>query len=326
MSVTVVTGAAGFVGDALCEALLARGHEVRGIDLRPTVRDGVTSFVGDLSTDGPWRTAFEGADLVVHAAAIVAESGDRDRFIAVNVGGTRRALEAAADAGVARVVALSSIVVYGNRAPTGAMLSEDAPLVPTGTPYTDTKIGAEHAAMAVALERGLPLTVVRPGDVYGPRSVPWVIRPLDLMRRKLFAHVDGGRWPLSPIHVDDLVVGVLLAAEASGAVGRSYNLAGPPVPSREFFGHHARHLGVHPRDLPAGLVRSLAWSATFGGRAVGREVPFSPEAVEYVTHRSGYATVRARTELGWAPKVELADGLARSFAAVDATARPAATA
>lgn len=319
MSIVVVTGAAGFIGHALCGALTARGDEVRGVDLRPPVRDGVVPVGGDITTDGPWRAAFDGADLVVHTAAIVAEAGDRDQLVAVNVGGTRRVLEAAADAGVARAVALSSIVVYGDRAPVGSMLSEDAPLVPTGGPYTDTKIAAEHAAMSVALERGLPLTIVRLGDVYGARSVPWVLRPLDLMRRRLFVHVDGGRWPLSPIHVDDVVVGTLLAAAEPAAVGRCYNLAGPPVPAREFFDHHARHVGVRPRDLPAGLVRGLAWSAGRGGRAVGWQAPFAAEAVEYLTHRGGYATVRARTELGWAPRVELADGLARSFAELAAT-------
>jgi 2-alkyl-3-oxoalkanoate reductase len=318
MAKVVVTGAAGMIGSELARRCRDRGDRVVGVDLRPVDLPGVEPLVVDLATTGLSRGSgaamLAGADLVIHAAAIVAEAGDRRRFLAVNVEGTRRLVSAAASAGVGRIVHLSSTVVYGGSYPVGAMLDEDAPVVPTGGPYTDTKIGAEHAALHVAAATGAPLTIVRPGDVYGARSVPWVLRPVDLLRRGHFVLVDGGRWPLSPVHVDDVVTGILLAAEVPLAVGRTFNLAGGQVSCATFFGHHARYVGTSMRSLPRAAARAAAATAVFGAQAMGREAPFGPEAVEYVTHPGGYATVRARTELGWSPQVELDEGLARSFA------------
>jgi nucleoside-diphosphate-sugar epimerase len=310
-----ITGAAGFIGSALTEALVARGDEVLALDLAPVELPGVRSLVADVTVDGPWVDAFVGCDVVIHTAALVAEAGDPDRFEAVNVGATRRVCEAAADADVDRVLHLSSVVVYGDRFPKGSMRDEDDPLVPTGGPYTDTKIAAEHAALASATERRLDLTIVRPGDVYGARSKPWVQRPLELLRLGLFMLVDGGVWPLSPVHVDDLVTGILAALDRDAARGRIYNLAGPPVRCRDFFAHHAAHVGRPLVSLPRPAARLAARAIARGAAVAGRPPPLSPEAIEYVTHPGGYATERARRELGWAPQVPLAEGLAAAFAA-----------
>lgn len=307
-------------GAELARRCRDRGDVVVGVDLLPVDLPGVEPVRMDIGgASGPgWAPLLDGADLVIHAAAIVAESGDRQRFVTVNVHGTRSLVAAAAVSGVGRVVHLSSTVIYGGSYPEGSMLDEDAPAIPTGGPYTDTKIGAEHAALQVAAATGVPLTIVRPGDVYGARSVPWVLRPVELLRRGLFVLVDGGRWPRSPVHVDDVVSGILLAADAPVAEGRSYNLAGGQVPCATFFGHHERYVGASARSLPRAAARAAASTARFGAQAIGREAPFGPEAIEYVTHPGGYATVRARTELGWSPRVELAEGLARSFSNLSA--------
>jgi 2-alkyl-3-oxoalkanoate reductase len=313
-----VTGAAGFIGSALVDALVARGDEVLALDLVEVDRPGVRGVVADLATDGPWVDALVGCDLVVHTAAIVTESGDPDRFEAVNVGATRRVCEAAADADVDRVVHLSSIVVYGDRFPRGTFRDEDDPTAPTGRPYTDTKIAAEHAALAAASDRRFDLTILRPGDVYGPGSIPWVHRPLRLLRQRLFVLVDGGVWPLSPVHVDDVVRGILAAIDRDVARGRIYNLAGPPVRAREFFGHHAAHVGRTLVSLPRPAAAAATRAVGGVARTLGRTAPLAPEAIEYITHPGGYATDRARRELDWEPTVDLAEGLAASFAAVDA--------
>jgi 2-alkyl-3-oxoalkanoate reductase len=310
-----VTGAAGFLGSHLAARYRDLGAEVVALDLVAPALDGVTWVPCDVTADGPAWAALDGLDVVVHTAAIVAEVGDPSRFVAVNVAGSRRAAHAAARQGVGRFVHVSSTTVYGASCAPGSMTAEDAPLVPTGGLYTDTKIAAEHAVLHVAAEHGLAVTVVRPGDIYGVRSQPWIERPLALAARGLLPLVDGGRWWLSPTHVDDVVDGIIRAAAAPHAAGRAYNLAGPPVPVRDFFGHHARHLGVSLPSLPRAVVRALGVGAEVGARWLGGTPPFAASSLEYVTHAGGYASDRAREELGWEPRVPLEDGLARTLAA-----------
>lgn len=311
MPVAVVTGSHGFIGRAVTERLRAAGHHVRGIDLVP----GDDTVAGDVSRPGRWREALDGADLVVHTAAIVAEDGDRDRFVAVNVGGTVNVIAAARDAGVRRVVHLSSKVVYGARF-TGRP-DETAPLVPSGAPYTDTKITSEHAALRLAAEGGIEVTIVRPGDVYGPGSVPWTIRPVTLLRRGLFTLPDGGRGVLAPVHVRDLADGIARAGTTPDAAGRIYNLTGEGVTAATFFRPYATHLGVPLRTAPAALLHAASALLQRGYRLAGREAPFSPAALEYVSHPGDYDTTRARTELGWVPQLDLGAGLADTLAWVD---------
>lgn len=113
MATVVVTGAAGMIGAAVATRFRDRGDAVTGVDLRSHELPGVASVTMDIAAEAFARSGaavFDGADIVVHAAAIVAEAGDLQRFVAVNVGGTRRVVKAAAAAGVSRVVHLSSVV------------------------------------------------------------------------------------------------------------------------------------------------------------------------------------------------------------------------
>lgn len=309
MSVAVVTGIQGFIGSRLADALRGRGWEVRGVDLAP----GPDTTVGDITARGAWESALDGADLVVHTAAVVEEAGDRRRFERVNVGGTRNVLEAAADAGVDRAVHLSSIVVFGDDFPDG--VDETAPVRMTGAPYTDTKVAAEHQALAVAANRRLPVTVVRPGDVYGPGSRPWTIRPLEMMRARVMPLPDGGRGILSPIHVDDLVDGVLAAATHPDAGGEIITITGGVgVTVRDFFTRYAEVTGTRFVSVPSGPLRAGMTAVAAGLGRMGIDVPLAPESVEYLTHPGTYSIAKAERLLGWRPSIDLDEGMRRTLA------------
>lgn len=310
----VVTGGGG-LGSAITRELRRRDHDVVVVDVDPARAD----VVGDVSRPGPWTSSLADAEVVVHTAAVVEESGDATHFWRVNVGGTRQVLTAAAAAGVRRAVHLSSIVVYGDRFPRGAVVGEDAPVRMTGAPYTDTKVASEHQALRIGMETALELVVVRPGDVYGPGSVPWTVRPVDLLRRGLLALPAGGRGILSPIHVDDLARGVAVAATNPDAAGRIYNLTGGEgVIAERFFRFYADHLGVPLRTLPTPVARALATLLQTGARLTGRPSPVAPEAMEYVSHPGTYSIARARDELGWTPEIGLAEGMRSTLEWVDA--------
>lgn len=304
----VVTGAAGLLGRAFRRALAADGWTVRGVDVRP----GPEVTVGDVSRPGSWTGVLEGADLVVHCAAVVDEVGDASTFWRVNVDGTRTVLTEAARAGVGRVLHVSSTIVHGRDFADG--VDETGPVRMTGTPYTDTTVAAEHQALMLHASGAVPVTIIRPGDVYGPHSQAWTVRPIELLRRNLFVLVDGGHGILSPIHVDDVVAGGIAAATHTDAAGEVFHLTGGAgVPAREFFGHYAEALGRPLRSLPALAAAALTAPVDRVSRGLGWRPPFSSRALEHMTRPGTYAIAKAADRLGWTPAVDLDEGMDRTL-------------
>jgi nucleoside-diphosphate-sugar epimerase len=218
-------------------------------------------------------------------------------------------LAAAAGAGVRAVVHLSSVVVHGATFCDG--VDETGPVRMTGNPYTDTKVASEHQAL-LAAAAGLPVVIVRPGDVYGPGSSPWTMRPVAALRSGSFRLVDGGRGVLSPTYVDDLVEGTLSLLDEGlalrpEAIGEVFHITGGAgVPAGEFFGHYARMTGRKLRSVPSSALRVLA-------PVLERlPLPFSPRAVEYLSHPGTYSIDKIRRTTGWRPRVDLQEGMART--------------
>jgi nucleoside-diphosphate-sugar epimerase len=279
-----VTGAAGFIGAAVCRRLAADGDEPIGVDLAGADRRA------DVADAASTVAALAGADAVVHAAAIVSERGRMEDFVRVNTRGTRNVLDAAGDR---RTVVLASVAGWGYEF--AHDLAEDAPPRPCGIPYIDTKGATE----VLALRRGA--TVIRPGDVYGPGSQPWVVRPLEMMRAGRFFLPAPGDGIVTPVFVHDLVDAIVRALREPKAAGRAYTVwDGVPVTAREFFRFHARSLGHDDvRLLPAPLLRLAARAAGAG-----------PAAVTFVQRRATFPNTRAREELGWEPRMSLERGMA----------------
>lgn len=306
MSRAVVTGAAGLLGSRVADQLQGRGFDVVRTDA--VTRSGIVP--ADITESAGWEPLLDGADLVVHAAAIVGEQGDPALFRRVNAHGTHLLLKAAERAQVGRFLHVSSIVVHGTDFPD--QVDEAAPVHPTGNPYTDTKIAAEHQALLTAATGRLPVTVVRPGDIYGPGSQQWTLRPVQLLRQHRFALLDGGRGLLSPVYIDDVVDGLLAAALNPAGIGQIFHIAGGiGVPTAEFFGHYAHILGVPLWSIPpsaaSGLARPLGLL-----RRIGREPPFSGRTLEYLSHPGTYSIAKAAELLNWKPAVSLSDGMRRT--------------
>lgn len=300
-----VTGALGFIGRAVAERFRALGAEVCGVDLRAdTGRDVVA---GDVAVPGAWQDHAAGCDLVVHTAAVVSLRPGGAAFWHTNVGGTRHTLEAAARAGAERMVHLSSVTVFGFDFPDG--VDERHPVRPNGVPYVDTKVAGEQVVLQAHAEGELACTVVRPGDVWGPRSRPWTLIPVEEIRTRRFLLPAWGRGVFSPLYIDNLVDGIVLAATRPEGAGRVLTLTdGAGVPTREFFGHYARMVGRRVAVAPTAAVRLLA-------RAVGAlrdESEVTPSAADYLARRGTYSIERARSLLGYEPAVGLEEGMART--------------
>ena len=309
-----VTGAGGFIGGVLCRRLTAEGAGVLGLDIDASAADrvgaaGADFRVCDTTDAAAVAAALPGCELVVHTAAIVADFGPMEDYVRVTVRGTRNVLDAAQAAGVRRVVHVSSIAIWGSeyRAP----LPEEAEPRPSGWPYQDTKGSSD----VLARRRGA--VVVRPGDVYGPASKQWAIRPLETMKSGRFALPRGRDGMVTPVYIDDLVDCLVLAASSDAAEpGQAYVAwPGQVVSVADFMGYYARMLGRDrvPR-LPAAAHRAAVWVEERAARLAHRPPAATADAVRYLNREHAYTVSRAREVLGWEPKVDLDEGMRRTEA------------
>lgn len=316
-----VTGANGFLGRALMARYRASGVEVRGVDVRPDPERDVVA--GDIVDPHAWCEHLAGSEVVLHTAAIVSNNIPRDRAWCVNVVGTQRVLAAAAAAGGARFVQISTMGVArfahtdpaaARRCLPGRELDEHWPLMPTGNPYTDTKIAAEHSVLAAHAAGEMRATVIRPADVYGPGCRPWVLEPIAAMRANRFLLPARGQGLFTPVYVDDLVDGVVRAASHAAAAGQIFHLGGEsPVTTLEYFGYLARMLGrtEPPRHAPTAVAVAAAEAARIVARARRRHTELGRGVMEMLAKSRGVSNEKARRLLGWSPRVDLPEGMRR---------------
>ncbi len=309
-----VTGALGFVGRALLARYRELGVAVRGMDTRAD--PGWDVVAGDIGAAGPWQEHARGCDLVVHAAAVVSNVAAAEVYRRISVGGVRRALDAAVAGGARRFVHISSCGAYGWHRPPSA--DEKTPItVLSGNAYQDAKAASEHPALAAHAAGEIPCTIVRPSDVYGPGSRPWVLIPLEMIRRRLFFLPAHGRGVMAPIYIDDLVDGIVLAAGLEAGAGQIFNLIGvAPVATAEFFAHHVRWAGRSgvPPSFSTPTALRLASLASFAGKLLRHPSEASRESMLMLSKSHTVSMEKARRVLGYEPTVGLAEGMQRTEA------------
>jgi dihydroflavonol-4-reductase len=315
----LVTGATGFTGGHLARALAADGHHVRalvrdaaaGTDLQAA---GIEIARGDLRDEPSIDRAVAGVEVVYHVAAIYRQAGvSTDTYRAVNATAVRTVVEAAARAGARRVVHCSTVGVHGDVEHPPA--NEDAPLRP-GDIYQTTKLEGERLAREAGQRAGIEVTIVRPTGIYGPG---------DRRLLKLFRGVARGRWftlgsgeiYYHLTYIDDLVAGLRLCGEHPAAANRTYILAGGEVTSlNELVALIARGAGVRPPTLhlpvwPFWIAGALCETVCVPLRI---EPPIYRRRVDFFTKSRAFDIARARTELGYAPRIGLTEGIRRSLA------------
>lgn len=314
-----LTGATGFTGGRLLTALRSRGHDVSVLARTSSITPALTSsgariVGGDLSDPAALRRLVEGAEAVVHVAAVYRTAGHPDSYYRdVNVGGTERLLAAAAACGARRFVHTSTVGVHGHVEDPPA--DETAPIAP-GDIYQATKAEAEALALDFHRKRGLPVVVVRPGAIYGPGET----RLLKLFRaiaRGRYAIVGTGRPYYHPVFIDDLVAGYLLALERPEAVGEAFILAGPRYISQaDLAVLIARHTGgrLLPFRIPARPIQWLGGLCEALCVPLGIEPPLHRRRVDFWTKSRAFSIEKARRLLGYDPKVDVEEGVARTAA------------
>jgi len=305
-----ITGALGFVGRALSAAYRELGTQTCGLDVRADASANVVA--GDVSRPEEWQDILAGCDLVIHTAAIVTNNVAREEAWRVNVLGTRRVLDAAIKAGVRRFVHVSSLAAM--RFNTEDQADESAPVMPTGNPYVDTKIASEQVILAAHSAGEINCTIIRPADIYGPNSRPWTLIPVQMIKKGLFLLPAHGQGIFRAIYIDDLVNGIMLAAEKDAGIGQIFILGGEIATTCEnFFGHYYRMLGKRgPRVTSTSAAIAIAETGRMIFKLLGKPTELGRGAMEMLSKKNTVSNQKAHDLLGWHLQVNLEEGMRRT--------------
>jgi nucleoside-diphosphate-sugar epimerase len=269
---------------------------------------------GDLLDADSLARAADGVDVVYHIAAIYRQAGLRDdAYRAVNASAVRSVIHAAKAGGARRVVHCSTVGVHGDVEHPPA--NEDAPLRP-GDIYQQTKLEGERIARDAGRETGVEVVIARPTGIYGPGDR----RLLKLFRgvaRRRFVVLGTGRIFYHLTYIDDLTEGFRLCGTVPGAAGRTYILAGGEVTTLdELIALIAAEAGVEPPrlHLPVWPFWTAGALCEIICAPFGIEPPIYRRRVDFFTKSRAFDISRARSELGYSPRVDLRDGIRRTLA------------
>ena len=312
-----VTGASGFTGQHLCRALIEKGYSVRALVRKSSRVEnlkalGIELVEGDLAAPLSLKGITTGMDKVFHIAALYRQEGvSKDLFFKVNVKGTQALLDESIKAGVDRFIHCSTVGVQGEIKDPPA--KESAPYAP-GDHYQVSKVEGEKLALDYHRNGKLDVVVVRPVGIYGPGDTRFL---------KLFKFIHNGKFrmigPGEALYhltfVEDLVDGVIRAAETTAASGQVYTLGGKEyLPLNRLVPLIAEIL-----NKPAPKKRLPLWPAYMAAvaceaicRPLGIEPPIYRRRLDFFTKDRAFDIGKAQSELGYAPKISLREGLLRT--------------
>lgn len=321
----LVTGANGFIGQALCRALIKSGHSIRCVVRAGTPNRNIgnshthgeavnlsaaetrealeTISIGDIGPDTDWSEALTGIEAVVHLAARVHVLKERARnpmaeFRQVNVAGTERLARMAALAGVRRLVYVSSIKVNGEHTHEVSFTEADTPAPQDA--YGLSKWEAEQALLKIAEETGLEVVIVRPPLVYGPGVGANFLRMMDWVNRGLPLPLGAIHNSRSLVYLGNLVDALITCVVHPHAAGKIFLIGdGEDVSTPELIRRLAEAMGRHPHliPFPPTLLR-------IAGLLTGKSAE-----IERLLGSLRVDSARIRRELEWTPTFSMAQGL-----------------
>lgn len=320
----LITGATGFIGGHTAETLVRRGKEVCAFvrppsDARFLEELGVELHRGELTDVARLRELVGEVDAVIHCAAKVGDWGPVQEYRQVNVEGLRCLLEACKGQPISRFIHMSSLGVYATRHHYGTDETEPLPRRHADG-YSQSKVEAEQLAHHYYREFEVPVVILRPGFVYGPRDRTVMPRLIEGLRQGTLRYPGAkGKRALNTIFVGNLVHAVLLALEVPAAVGQTYNLTdGEYVSKRRFVEAVADALGL-PRPWrapPLWAARFATWLCESWARLTRAKKPplFTYARLKFFGYNLDFSIDKARRELGYQPKYDFAEAIAQTVA------------
>ena len=318
----LVTGATGFLGGRLTQVLAEGGEAVRilvrkGSDVRHLAGLKLEVVPGGLGDSEAVRAAVRGVTHIYHCAGCATDWAPLRIYHDANVAGLENLLAAAGGQNrLERFLHVSTTDVYGYPQDP---CDESAPLKDIGLPYNSTKCRGEECVREAESRSGLPVTIVRPATIFGPRGKAFTTDVAEHLRRGTMAVIDGGRTRGGFCYVDNAVAGILRAAVSTKAVGRAYNLADATGETwRSYVDALARGLGCRRAwiDLPSGAALHTAGALEAAHRTLrlpGRPL-LTRHAVYLLSRDQEYPVERARQDFGLSQAVSFEEGIDRTLA------------
>lgn len=311
----LVTGATGFLGGHLAEALRKQDKTVRtiarnGSDTRLLEEWGVEVVRGDLTDPQTLQNATGDVENVIHCAAKVGDWGPVEEYRKVNVEAFEELLKCCADKPLNRFILVSSLGVYEARDHFGTNESEPLPERHMDG-YTQTKVEAEAVAQRY-LSQGLPLVIIRPGFIYGPRDRTVMPRILSNLRRRMVTYFGSRNKLINNVYVGNVVEAILLTLENDKAVGQIYNVRDQQLVTKKHFFETIAELANLPKPMltyPMWFARGLCSSFEAAGRAFGFAPLLNGARLKFMGLNLDYSIEKAQQELGYSPRIGFDEGI-----------------
>jgi nucleoside-diphosphate-sugar epimerase len=320
--VVFVTGATGFLGGRLTQILHERGEEVvilarPGSDLRHLSGLKLKIVQGDLSDPAFLSGVVKDVSHIFHCAACSTDWAPAKTYVETNVNGTKHLLKAAQNATkLERFLHISTTDIYGYPI---VPCNEDKPFVDAGLPYNQTKGAGEQLVWDTHFNHQLPVTILRPATIFGPRGKDFTQEVATMLRQRMMATIDGGSAPGGFTYVDNVVQAILLASASDKSLGRAYNISdGTGATWLEYLTHFARALNVlRPWiNLSFASAMKAAQLFEFPHRHLGlKSRPLLTRHAVYLLGRDQEFPIdKSVNDLGFLPAISLEEGIERSAA------------
>ena len=310
----LITGIGEFIGLRAAEIAIAKGLDVRGLEkdaelAKKAEKLGAKVIIGSVTDPSIAEKACQGVDIILHAEEVAKEGGSIKEFNQINIDGTINIAKAARNAGIKTFVHLSNALVYGFNYPDG--VTENESLVKETNPYCQTKVEAEKALIQLNNVRDFGLIIIRAGDVYGPGSIPWTVRPISLMKQKLFAYTNEGK-VVNHLYIDNLIDAIFLAIEQEQK-GEVFNITdGQETSPQEFFTRLAEIAGYPaPSSLPKEEIKVFLKLRCQGQKLFRKKPDILPEAADFMSRPYAFSIEKARKILNYQPAISLDEGMSR---------------
>lgn len=315
-----VTGASGFLGGRLTRMLHDRGEEIviftrEHSDLRHLEGVPYRRIIGNLADLQVIKRGLSDVTHIFHCAACSTDWAAPATYVEANVAGTTSLLAVASSAPrLIRFVHVSTTDVYGYPEQPCA---EDGTLIDAGLPYNQTKRLAELAVWKAFEQDGLPVTILRPATIYGPRGKDFTEEIGLMLRQRLMATIDGGRAPGGFTYVDNVVDAMLLAAHNPRAIGQAYNLSdGTGTTWQTYLELYAAELGVSRPWINLSFRQAMGLATFFQAfhqalRLGGRPL-LTRHAVYLLGRTQEFPIQKVIDHLGFKPAVSIEQGIERS--------------